>query len=68
MDRFDIVHAHYLFYMWNHEGQGSRKSRRLNKILSYYTPGYYQQRDPYFENDAQREIYTALCHKHGITS
>lgn len=38
-DRFDIIEAYYVFFVQYHEGQWSRKYRRLCKMGTYFKPG-----------------------------
>lgn len=63
MNRLDIVHAYYLYYSWNHKGQGSREYERLSGIMRYYTPA--QRFESAFENLAQVEIYENLARRSG---
>lgn len=37
-DRFDIVEAHYCFYVDHHNGQDSPEHKRLCRILRYFRP------------------------------
>jgi PIN domain nuclease of toxin-antitoxin system len=60
MDRFDIVHAYYLFNSHYHGGQASPEYARLSRILSYYRPA-----SDRFENRNQIEIYERLIAEAG---
>jgi hypothetical protein len=61
MNRFDIIHAHYLWNKWNHGGQGSKEYARLCRISRYYTPA--RSAEDSFENLEQVEIYETLAEK-----
>ena len=62
-NRFDIVEAYYLFFLEYHEGQGSKKYRRLCKMDKYWLPS------PIFGmkslSDNAKEIYNQLVEKNG---
>lgn len=66
-DRFDIVAAHYAFWCLNHEGQWSPGYRILCRISKYFNPGHgHVSFNSYMEDGSNcREIYLALCAKHG---
>ena len=61
MNRFDIVHAHYLHACWNHTGQGSALYAKACRIQTYYTPA--RSAEDRFENLDQVAIYEALEEK-----
>jgi len=63
-DRLDIIHAYYLFFIWNHEGKGCKMySRLLTQILVRlkYTPGC--GIEFMLKNQNQLEIFNALAEK-----
>jgi hypothetical protein len=71
MNRFDIVLGHYVFCALHHEGQGSELYARLSRITDYFHPGKLFSETRFLDvtvrgfEDA-REVYRALCHKHGV--
>jgi len=62
-DRFDIVEAHYWFAVHHHDGQWSELYKRQCRIDRYFHPGA-MHNGPTTDN--AREIYNALCEKHGL--
>ena len=71
MTRFDIVLGHYVFSSQNHAGQGSALYERLSRITGYFNPGAAFSESRFFdlkEKDYEeaREVYRALCAKHGV--
>lgn len=65
-DRFDIVHAHYLFYSWNHSGQGCEMYSRLSSqilVRLKYRPA--SGIDYKLENENQLRIFNSLAQLHG---
>ena len=71
MDRFDIVLGHYVFCVLNHGGQGSDRYARLSRLLGYFDPGPRFSETRFLnpqvhEYDSAREVYRALCVKHGV--
>jgi hypothetical protein len=67
-DRWDVVEAHYCFYVRYHGGQFSPEYARLSKISSYYKPGLSANDDPDKLDWAAQGIYRNLCAKHGVPS
>jgi hypothetical protein len=64
-DRFDIVEAHYAFCCEWYDGQRDPLYARQCKIRQYFTPGrLWNGFDSLTENG--KEIYLALCEKHGF--
>jgi len=61
-DRFDIVHAHYVFYVLNHSGMYSWMYERQCKIQQYYKPPLFGTDT--LENENQIDIYNDLAEKH----
>jgi len=64
-DRFDIVHAHYLFYIWNHNGQGCEMYSRLSGQIIHrlrYRPA--PSIETKLENENQLLIFDSLAEKH----
>jgi hypothetical protein len=71
MNRFDIVLGHYVFCSQHHEGQTSELYERLSRITGYFNPGALFSESRFFdprEKDyaAAREVYQALCSRHGV--
>ena len=58
-DRFDIAEAYYLFFAHYHEGQASKKYRRLSKITRYFKPRPSLSVETLTENG--RDIYEELA-------
>ena len=65
-DRWDIVIAHYCFYVLHHGGQWSPEYARLCKIGEYCKPGLSGNDNPDNLDCAQQEIYRNLCEKHNV--
>jgi len=61
-DSFDIVTAHYLFYMHYHEGQRSDKYLRLCRIGRYFKPGSMIENE-LDDNDNVLAIYNNLVRR-----
>jgi hypothetical protein len=71
MTRFDIVLGHYVFCSQNHGGQGSSLYERLCRITRYFKPGAGFSESRFFDRkvrgyEAAREVYQALCRRHGV--
>ena len=71
MTRFDIVLGHYVFCSQHHEGQASERYERLSRITRYFKPGALFSETRFFdtsvaEYEEAREVYRALCTKHGV--
>ena len=64
-NRFDIVLAHYVFYSLRGCGQDSREYERLCRILEYFKPSPMGINLDEEGNENAREIYLALCERHG---
>ena len=62
-DRFDIAEAYYLFFAHYHEGQASKKYRRLSCMSRYFKPSPLLSVETLTENG--REIYEALAAREG---
>ena len=67
MTRFDIVLGHYVYYALWHGGQWSWEYERLCRIGRYFRPGAGANalNLDCEENAGAREVYLALCDKHG---
>lgn len=61
-ERFDVVSAWYLYLSHYHEGQFSKKYKRLCKIRTYFNPGMSVEYTNLSNNG--REIYNNLCKEH----
>ena len=68
-DRFDIVHSYYLFFIWNHGGQGCEMYSRLSTqilVRLKYKPGHAVE--CLLENQNQLEIFNALAEKNSCST
>ena len=65
-DRWDVVTAHYCFYVLHYDGQFSPEYARLCKIGTYFKPRLSGNDDPDNLDYAQQEIYRNLCEKHNV--
>lgn len=61
MNRFNIVDTYYWWLADHHEGQGSRKYKRLSKITRYFKPGLLSK------GPEDAEGYRTLCERAGCT-
>lgn len=64
-NRFDIIAAHYLFCCEWYNGMSDPLYARQCKISKYYNPGPMDRGWDSLSYNA-REIYYALCEKHGF--
>jgi hypothetical protein len=65
-DRFDIIEAHYSFYVDYHSGQGSEFYERQCKIRDYYKPSINWNGYDSLTNNGQ-DIYDQLVNIHEYT-
>ena len=61
-DRFDFIHAYYVFCVLNHSGQASELYLKQCRISNYYKPS--PMSADRLQNDNQIEIYNALAEKY----
>lgn len=63
-DRFDIVEAHYCYFVLYHGGQNSVEYERLGKMLKYFKPSHALKEYLCDElTDNGYEIFLALIEK-----
>ena len=57
-DRFDIIHAHYVWNLEHHGGQSSPEYAKVCRIEKYFKPGFMST----MSENAQA-IHAKLCRK-----
>ena len=67
-NRFDIVEAYYVYFVNFHNGQNSVEYKRLNKMLTYFTPRKSLRDDPCMNQleDTGKQIYSDLLFNRAI--